>query len=257
MKHEAHQNPESLKIQAYMPVLNEADILTHTIWHLHRQGCTVHVIDGWSTDGSWEIAQRHADSCERFPVEGPSPVQCCTDILRHIEDLAAESDAAWILYTDADEWRRSNRSHETLRDAVARVDADRWNAIDFRVFQFYCVDDLWRPWDYPETFFQFYDAADCISRIPNRKLWKNVGRVQLTGGGHEVQFPGMRVCPEKFVMKHYPFRTPAQARAKIETRRARRCAEEHAAGWGVHYDQYPADFAYCWDPAKLLLWPGK
>ena len=55
-------------------------------------------------------------------------------------------------------------------------------------------------------------------------------------------------------MKHSPFRTPAQAKAKIETRLARRCAEEHAKGWGVHYDQYPPGFDFCWDPAKLLCW---
>ena len=64
----------------------------------------------------------------------------------------------------------------------------------------------------------------------------------------------MRVYPQKFTMKHYPFRTPEQARAKIETRLARRCAEEHAKGWGVHYDQYPPGFPFVWDPEKLRFW---
>jgi len=259
-----------MKIQVYMPVFNEADILPHTLRHLHEQGCDVHIIDGWSTDGSFGIARAFfvihsqlGEVCgvtfERFPAKGPDLIQNCTAILKRIEDLAADSDADWCMYSDADEWRRSPNPNYRLVDHVCGVEMAGFNAIDFRVFQFYCVDRTWADLGWvgsmtPESFFQHYDEADCISRIPNRKLWKNVGRVQLAGGGHEVTFPGMRVYPQKFVMKHYPFRTPAQAKAKIETRLARRCAEEHTKGWGVHYDQYPPGFDFCWDPAKLLYW---
>ena len=263
-----------MKIQCYLPCLNEADILPHTLRHLHEQGCAVHVIDGWSTDGSVQILESHfldrrdtglGVSFERFPAGGPDKIQNCTAILERIEHLAEASDADWILYSDADEWRRApafdgqsptfaKAWDDTLNDAVRVIDQRGFNAIDFRVFQFYCCPGSgdcgeWPSNISPETWFQHYDEADCISRIPNRKLWKNVGRVHLGGGGHEVTFPGMRIYPQKFTMKHYPFRTPAQAKAKIETRLARRNQQEHAAGWGVHYDQYPPD--------SLLLGPGK
>ncbi len=256
-----------MKIQAYVPVFNEADILPHTLRHLHEQGCAVHVIDGWSTDGSVQIMESHrldrqdtglGVTFERFPADGPDPIQNCTAILKRIEDLAAQSDADWILYSDADEWRRSPWPALELREAVKVVQCQRYNAVDFAVYQFYPTADTvsWQAWqrDGPEASFHYYDQTDCISRIPNRKLWKNVGRVQLAGGGHEVQFPGMRVYPDKFTMKHYPFRTPAQAKAKVETRLARRHQGEHAKGWGVHYDQYPPGFEFCWDPTKLLFW---
>ncbi len=251
-----------MKIQAFVPVYQESDILPHTLGHLREQGCLTHVIDGWSRDGSYEVALRLADSVERFPADGRDSIQNCTAILRRIEDIATTCDAQWLLYTDADEWRRSNRPGETLADAVTRADVAGFNAIDFRVFQFYCTPnsfnpqsaEYWQPCRDPENTFRYYDEADCISRIPNRKLWKNVGRVHLAGGGHDVTFPGMRVYPQRFTMKHFPFRTPAQAKAKIETRLARRCAEEHAKGWGVHYDQYPPGFDFCWDPAKLKFW---
>jgi hypothetical protein len=246
-----------MKIQCYMPLLNEADILPHTLRHLHEEGCAVHVIDGWSTDGSYDIAQRLADSVELFPARKASPVQCCADILRRVEDLSAVSDAQWCMLNDADEWRRSPFEGATLAGTLEYPGFARYDVVDFRVFQFYCVEDGWqydRKGRSPEEYFQHYDEADCISRIPNRKLWRNVGRVQLAGGGHEVQFRGMRVYPVKFSMKHYPFRTPAQAKAKIATRLARRCAGEHAKGWGVHYDQYPPGFEFCWDPAQLKFW---
>jgi glycosyltransferase involved in cell wall biosynthesis len=249
-----------LKIQAFVPVYQESDILPHTLRHLHEQGCAVHVIDGWSTDGCRAIAESFSGygvTSERFPADGPSPTQDCGAILKRIEDLAAESDADWILYSDADEWRRCFQPLMTLADGVFMVDSMGYNAVDFRVFQFYCVEPFgWRGGDCenPESYHRYFDETDCISRIPNRKLWKNVGRVQLAGGGHEVQFPGMRIYPVQFSMKHYPFRTPAQAKAKIETRIKRRNHQEHAAGWGVHYDQYPPGFEFCWDPAKLRFW---
>lgn len=264
-----------MKIQAFLPVLNEADVLPHVLRHLHEQGCEVHVIDGWSTDGSYETAMLYADRVQRFPARQPSPLQVCRDILARIEDLAAGCDADWCLYTDADEWRRSAIAGETLAQMCERIDGEGFTACDFAVYQFYCIGDGWvRPYGRmetvdvstneargvtyiepisPEHYFRYYDESDCISRIPNRKLWKNVGRVCLGGGGHEVMFPGMRAI-KAGVMKHYPFRTPQQARAKIELRRARRCHEEHAKGWGVHYDQYPPDFQFCWRPEDLKFW---
>ena len=246
-----------MKIQCYMPVYNEADVLPYTLAHLIHQGVNVHVIDGWSTDKSFVLAQAASMAAdvsvtvERFPASGPDPIQNCRAILHRIEDLAAASDADWILYSDADEWRRSSRMTETLAQGIARVDAQGYNAIDFRVFAFFCTDGAWR--GDPEKYFRWYNETDIICRIPNRKLWKNVGAVSLAGGGHEVRFPGMRVCPQRWTMKHYPFRTPMQAREKLKTRLARRCKEEHAAGWGVHYDEaFPPGLL--WNPRDLKGW---
>jgi hypothetical protein len=123
------------------------------------------------------------------------------------------------------------------------------------VYAFVCTDGNWT--GDPERYFRYYHTSDIICRIPNRKLWKNVGRVSLAGGGHRVEFSGMRISPERFVMKHYAFRTPAQTKEKLRIRLERRCREEHAMGWGVHYDQpFPPDF--CWDVKRdgLLEWPN-
>src|ERR1700734_1974592 len=150
-----------MRIQAYVPVYQESDILPHTLRHLHEQGCAVHVIDGWSTDGSWDGAMAawhrgEAVTAERFPADGPDPIQNCTAILKRIEDLAAQSDADWILYTDADEWRRapsqlwspSSKAYSqprlglTLSEVINLVDAQGFSAIDFRVFQYYCTHNV-------------------------------------------------------------------------------------------------------------------
>jgi len=132
-----------MKIQAFVPVFCEADILPHTLRHLHEQGVTIHVIDGWSTDGSYEIAQLQADSVEHFPAGAPDAFNRHAQILERIEHLAEDSDADWCLYSDADEWRRAPLPRATLAEAVAAVDEARYSAIDFRVFQFYCVNPHW------------------------------------------------------------------------------------------------------------------
>jgi glycosyltransferase involved in cell wall biosynthesis len=243
-----------MKIQAFMPVLNESDVLPYTLQHLREQGVSVHVIDGWSTDTSYDWALvAPGVTVEYFPPDQPSRIQVCADILHRIEELAAHSDADWILYTDADEWRRSSRDGETLLQGVERLDAEGFNAIDFRVFAFFCTDAGWH--GDPEKYFRYYNETDCICRLPNRKLWKNTGQpVKLADGGHRVTFNGCRLSPEKFVMKHYPFRTPDQARRKLETRIERRCHEEHKRGWGTHYDEkFPEGFL--WRPEDLHEWP--
>ena len=85
----------------------------------------------------------------------------CRAILARIEQLAAASDADWCLYSDADEWRRSPRLTETLAEGIARVDAQGYNAIDFRVFAFFCTDDAWS--GDPEKYFRFYNYRSCFN----------------------------------------------------------------------------------------------
>ena len=92
----------------------------------------------------------------------------------------------------------------------------------------------------------------CIERQEWQKAWKNDRRVDLhSSGAHILLRPDKRVYPLRFTMKHYPYRTPAQARAKVESRLERRCQEERARGWGAHYDRFPKDFTFCWETKGL------
>lgn len=236
-----------------MPVLNEVDVLPHVLAHLLAQGVQVHILDGWSTDGSYEMAQATPGvTVEHFPDSAPSPEWACRPTLHRIQDLAASSGAGWCLLNDADEWRRSANPQETLAEGVARLDAAGYNVIDHKVFAFFCTGDGWTGTVSPELYFHYYNTTDMICGLPQEKLWKNSRPVDLVNsGGHSIHFPGKRLAPETWIMKHYPFRTPAQARAKLETRLKRRCQEEHRDGWGVHYDEFKPGFPFCWNPADL------
>lgn len=212
------------------------------------------MIDGWSTDGSWEmLPELGVMGRERLPAGAPGGEQTCTAILARIEALALESGADWCLINDADEIRRSSRPGETLAQGIARVDAAGFNVIDHQVYAFWPTDDGYR--GDPEQYLRYFDQSDMICHLPQQKCWKNAGRVDLvTHGGHQVEFAGKRVAPEQFLMKHYPYRTNAQATERLRTRLARRCHEEHRQGWGVHYDPIAAETNFLRDPAALTFW---
>jgi glycosyltransferase involved in cell wall biosynthesis len=258
-----------MNVLAFMPVYNEADILPWTLDHMVRQGIRVHVIDGWSDDGGYEIAARFNPmvTVERFPRDGRADLQSCRLILARIEELAMYSGADWCYLSDADEIRRSPEIETTLHDMIVRVDEAGYNAVDHRVYAFFPVDNGWLPWQggwegddiSPEEYFRHYNETDMLCRIPQEKLWKSgYGRVDLhSTGGHEVRFPGKLVYPVKFVLKHYPFRNQEQALRKMRTRMERRDESEHRDGWGVHYDEYlaqPGGFTGLWQPGELSVW---
>jgi hypothetical protein len=59
------------------------------------------------------------------------------------------------------------------------------------------------------------------------RAWKkSKTRVDLaTSGGHHVQFPERKDCPVPFLLKHYGFRSLAQAEEKVNARFERREAD--------------------------------
>ena len=67
--------PNSRKsVAAIINVFNESDIIEHVVRYLADQGVQVHIVDNWSTDGSYEIAKSLLENglCSnviRFPAE--------------------------------------------------------------------------------------------------------------------------------------------------------------------------------------------
>jgi len=236
---------------AVMTVFDESDILCWTLRHLHEQGFKVRVVDNWSTDGSSEIAQSFPlVGYEKFPADGPSRYYSWKPLLQRIEQIARESDATWIMSNDADEIRRSPVPGERMIDALARVDAKGYTAIDFDVYHFMPVDDGYR--GDPERYFRYYtqDHVD-NRRCTHVKAWRRTtaGPLRLAEtGGHWGPSKFVRIYPHKFILKHYPIRTSAQAERKIVHERLERYdPEERARGWHVQYND--------WDQTKWLRDP--
>ena len=252
--------PEDFSVVAIVTTYNESDVIAGTIETLIEDGVSVYVIDNWSTDGTAEIARRYVGNgvvrVERFP-EAPSEVYDWTSLLRRVEKVAASVEADWVIHHDADERRTPPWPGTTLRDGLWTADRSGFNAVDHTVLNFRPIDNGFVPGTRPEGYFrnfQFGSTPDLLLQI---KAWKRLPglRVDLvTSGGHEASFPGRRVFPYKFVLKHYPIRSQAHGEEKIFRHRvARWNPTERNIGWHTQYDGVTHGASLLVDPALTAV----
>src|SRR5262249_15910738 len=150
---------------------------------------------------------------------------------------AASLEGDWFLHTDADELRESPWDGVSLSEAIARVDALGYNAIDFAVFNFCPVDDSFRPGDDLRRAFAYCEPGGIFDGL-EVKCWQRQPRpVDLAStGGHDVKFEGRRVFPVRFLLRHYPIRSQAHGERKVFTeRRPRFVPEERVRDWHIQY----------------------
>ena len=119
------------------------------------------------------------------------------------------------------------------------MDALGFNAIDFAGLDFWPVDDSFRAGDDVRDAFTCYAELAPYDRVQIR-CWKKTARLDLaSSGGHEARFPGRRVFPLRFILRHYPIRGQAHGERKVLRGAAEpvSASEERARGWHVQYDQ--------------------
>jgi GT2 family glycosyltransferase len=247
--------PRDFRVQAYVPAFNEADILEATVRHLLDQGVDVHLLDNWSSDGTWELCGRLAAaphvSAERF---GPTGHYDWSAILARIEELAARSAADWVMLLDADELRIAPWPDIKLRDALWAVERSGFNAVDHTVLHLPATDDGFAPGSDPRAHFRHVELWNGPGYAPQVKAWKTgPWRAVLTAsGGHEAQFAERRVFPFNFIDEHYPLRSQRHAEQKVFRDRVPRWrAAERERGWHAQYDGLSADHRFLRSPSEL------
>jgi hypothetical protein len=233
------------RVIALLSTFNEEDVIAPVVEHLIRQGVEVMLIDHCSTDATVERVQPFLGSglirIERFPDESRFPAEdahhyAWRNILRRKEQLAATLEADWFLHHDADELRESPWEAVSLRDALQRVDAAGFNAVDFKALDFLPLHDGFRPGDDLRTAFTHYRPAASYDQL-RINAWKKQPAVDLAStGGHDARFEGRRVFPYRFLLRHYPIRSNTQGQRKIFAERLPRYDDtERSMGWHVQY----------------------
>jgi hypothetical protein len=245
-------------VVAIIAAHNEDDILEIVIRDLHVQGVQVYVIDDASTDGTLEIAERLRGQgvigIERLdPQSEGAGVFNWQRILERKAALVRELEGDWFIHHDADEFRESPWPRLRLVDAIGRVDALGYNAIDSIRLDFWPVRDDEIVGDVRDAF-EHYAAPEPYDQRQIR-IWKRTdAAVDLASmGGHEVRFDGRRVCPDRFILKHYPVRGQRHGERKIFGERlARFSTDERARGWHVQYDGLVPGQSLIRDPVSLV-----
>ena len=236
-----------LPLVAIVAAYNEEDIIGPALAHLVEQGAAVYLLDDGSTDLTVATAREAAgagligvESLPRIERADGSGVYSWSRILERKAQLADQLDAEWFIHQDADEFRESPWPHLTLAEAVGLVDRLGWNAIDFEVFNFVPESDDGNPGQELAAAFPRYHPAAAYDRVQVRCWKKTLAPVDLkTTGGHEARFPGRRVFPIRFPMRHYPIRSAEQGERKVfRDRKPRFDPEELARGWHVQYDGF-------------------
>ncbi len=245
---------------AIVTTYNDADIAIQTILKMLDDGIDVDVLDNWSTDGTFEQLMvlsglRKGIRIERFPVSGPTDNHEFEAILRRKEEIAARFPGRWIIHHDSDEIRCSPWAGVSLRGGLQLVDQMKFTAVDFTVCDFRPIDCRFSPGNDPEQqirHFQFGDRPDLFTQV---KAWRQGDdRVDLAShAGHQVCFPERKIFAYNFILKHYPMRTPAQARRKVfAERRERYSPRLRAKGWHIQYDSMKMDDQFLWNPDDLI-----
>ena len=250
--------PSDFSVVAIIATYNEADIIGQVVGDLIEQDVHVYLLDDGSTDGTVAAVEpyRGRGLLGVEPVArdgGPSAGFEWERILQRKTQLARELDADWFIHHDADEFRESPWPHLSLSAAIQAVDALGFNAIDSARLDFWPIDDGFRPGDDVRRAFTHYSEPAPYDRLQIR-CWKKTDAVidLASSGGHDVRFPGRRVFPIRFVLRHYPIRGQAHGERKVfKERRARFLARERARGWHVQYDAVREGASFIHDPATL------
>jgi hypothetical protein len=252
------------RVVAIVAAYNEEDIAGQAVSHLIEQGVEVYFLDHGSTDSTVSSIKPFLGKglvhIERFPDESH-----CTapdgfswqQILERKAVLAAELEADWFIHHDADEFRESPWPHLSLRDAIRLVDAAGYNTIDFEVLNFRPTGEGFHPGDDVRAAFAYYEPAPAFEKH-QVKCWKKTAALDLVSdGGHTAEFPGRRVFPIRFLLRHYPIRSQAHGERKVFVeRRSRIIPGERARGWHIQYDNIEHGHVFVRDPRTLTRYDG-
>lgn len=246
-------------VVAIIAAYNEADIIEQVVRDLIGQGIHVYFVDDGSTDNTLAAVEpylgRGVLGIERLADAVKDGVRAGFDwerILLRKTELARELDASWFIHHDADEFRESPWSHLFLNDAIRRVDALGFNAIDFAGLDFWPVHDRFRAGDDVRETFAFCAEQAPYDR-PQIRCWKRTDDVDLvSSGGHEARFRGRKIFPLRFILRHYPIRGQKHGERKVfQERRHRFLDRERARGWHVQYDEMHEGASFIRDPSTL------
>jgi glycosyltransferase involved in cell wall biosynthesis len=235
--------PDDFRVLAIICAFNEEDVIEHTLDYLIRQGIQVVLVDNWSTDQTVTKARSFLNKgllhIESFPDSGPSTTYDWYDLLRRVEQVAADIDTDWVIHHDADEIREGPWHDLTLKEALYQVDQEGYNCVNHTCIVFPpTLESEVERGRIPDAF-RYFEFGQRPGHLLQRKAWKKQGqRVNLAdSGGHDVVFADRRVYPLRFLLRHYPIRSQRHGLTKVlKERIARLNLFERERGWHTQYD---------------------
>lgn len=252
---------DGFRVVALMTAYNEKDIVIHSIKRLVDGGIDVYLIDNWSTDGTVAAVApmlgKGVIGIERFPVDKSPSTYDWASLLKRVEELTRTITADWFIHHDVDEVRESPWPDLGLRGALHYVDQMGFNAVDHTVLDFRPVDNCYVEGAEFWNHFRYCEFGCRPGHFLQIKAWKNQEHsISIaSSGGHNADFPGRRVFPYKFLLRHYPVRSQIHGERKVlKERKARFNLEErNMRGWHGQYDHIESGHNFLYLPESLIF----
>lgn len=221
-----------MRVVAILATFNEERFIAPCLENLFSQGIEAYLIDNGSTDETVAIARRYLGKglvgIENFPRDQSFHWAA---LLKRKEELANTIDADWFMHVDADETFPSPRPGISLAQVFGEVEMQGFNAVNFIQFTF--IPTIEAPdHDHPqfiETMRWYYPFIPEPHHLI--RAWKRPSvNIELArSGGHQVNFPGRRLYPQSFPMRHFHFLSVPHALRKYALRHYDRAEVEN--GW--------------------------
>lgn len=241
-----------IPVVAYICCYNEADIIAAVVKHLIWNDVQVVALDNGSNDGTYEIL-------ERLPLlrllRLASSGYAWQHLLATVENVACGINSEWSVHHDADEIRYGPWPELNLRQSFERVRREGFTAVDHRVRNYPPVDNDYSGND-PESYFRGYYSTCGYDNDKHIKAWATIRSPSVNlanSAGHEVNFPGRVIYPEKFLIKHYPIRSQQHGERKVlQDRIPRFLSSERQKGWHTQYNHIGLGHNFLADPKDLI-----
>jgi glycosyltransferase involved in cell wall biosynthesis len=248
-----------MRTVAILAARNESLYLRRCLQSLIANGLEVYVIDNDSEDDTAAIAREFLGKgvigIEEHPYQGSFDF---VRMLQHKSEICGRIDADWFMHCDADEIRQAPAPHSSLAEAISDVDKQGYNAVNFEEFVFLPTSERehYEGTDYVAQMRQYYFFDPNPLRRVN--LWKNGDyRVDIvSSAGHSAEFPGRRVSPVPFLLRHYIALSLDHLTAKYTRDRVYSTTNMERRGWHLERARLRRDGVVLPSPGQMQTLHG-
>jgi hypothetical protein len=225
------------RVYTHCIVQNESDVIESCLDRAEEFSERIWIWDLGSSDGTWELLQsRPSDIVDVSRREDLSSLSVKEVRMRMLDELRHEiPEGCWLYWLDADEFIIGDP--RPLLAAAAREGAElvRGWTLEFRPTpaDIQLMDELgeakWQQIPLVERLRSYqvgFPFWKFLRMTPEVRWWVEDGRSRVS----HVSGRKPREASERFVMRHYQYRSPSQVALRLETRQKRRAAAETATG---------------------------
>lgn len=134
--------------------------------HYIDQGIDVHVIDNYSTDGTWQWLNDNNISCHQLDTNGEFNVR---KQQKERKNTYIEKNPDWVIYGDSDEFIINETGVAlSLKDYIEAIDGEGYEVISMNKYEFRNIGEE-RVTDDPRNIFFYYEPYTFIDRVHKNK----------------------------------------------------------------------------------------